>query len=56
MTYILIEDHDSTRLIKKVNALLVAGWYCQGGIGYNAIKGLYLQAMVIDGEHILSTH
>ena len=48
MTYILLEDHDSARLIKKVNALLVAGWCLQGGIGFNAINGLYLQAMVIN--------
>lgn len=49
MTYILIEDLDSARLIKKVNALLVSGWQLQGGIGFNAIKGLYLQAMVMNG-------
>jgi hypothetical protein len=54
LNYILLEDHDSALLIKKVNALLVAGWQCQGGIGFNAVKSLYLQAMVI-GEHILST-
>lgn len=47
MTYILIEEADSTRLIKKINAMLVAGWLCQGGIGYNARNGLYLQAMVM---------
>lgn len=53
-TYLLLEDKNSTQLIKKVNALLVAGWQCQGGIGYNAISGLYLQAMIID-EHFLPT-
>lgn len=47
MTYILIEEHDSTRLIKKVNAMLVAGWHLAGGIGYNAKDGLYLQALVM---------
>ena len=51
-TYILLEDKDSTQLIKKVNALLVAGWQCQGGIGFNAVNSLYLQAMIID-EHLL---
>jgi len=50
MTYILLEHADSTELIKKINMLLVAGWYCQGGISFNTIKGLYLQAMVINGE------
>ena len=47
MTYILLEEKDSTQLIKKVNAMLVAGWYLQGGIAFNADKGTYLQAMVI---------
>lgn len=47
MTYILIEEHDSTRLIKKVNAMLVAGWQLQGGIAYSASKDLYLQALVM---------
>lgn len=51
-TYLLLEDKDSTQLIKKVNALLVAGWQCQGGIGFNAVSSLYLQAMIID-EHFL---
>ena len=54
MNYILIEDVNSANLIKKVNALLVAGWVCQGGISYNADKKLYLQALII-GEHILSS-
>lgn len=53
MNYILLEEADSTILIKKVNALLVSGWQCQGGIGYNAVNCLYLQAMVIS-EHFLS--
>ena len=51
-TYILLEEKDSTQLIKKVNALLTAGWQCQGGISFNAINGLYLQALIID-EHLL---
>ena len=49
MTYIVLEDLDSARLIKKVNALLVAGWSLQGGVAFNALKGLYLQAMVMNG-------
>ena len=52
MNYILLEEHNSTQLIKKVNALLIAGWVCQGGISYNPTKQLYLQALIID-EHIL---
>lgn len=54
VTYILLEETDSTRLIKKINAMLVAGWRLQGGIAYNADQQLYLQAMVIYedmGEH-----
>lgn len=47
MTYILLEEADSTRLIKKVNAMLVAGWVLQGGIAFSATKNLYLQAMVM---------
>lgn len=47
VTYILIEEHDSTRLIKKVNAMIVAGWRLQGGIAFNADSKLYLQAMVM---------
>lgn len=47
ITYILLEEHDSTRLILKVNAMLVAGWRLQGGIAYNADNQLYLQAMVM---------
>lgn len=52
-TYIVIEEKDSTRLINKINAMLVAGWQAQGGVAFNAVAGLYLQAMVMD-EHILS--
>lgn len=47
MTYILVEDKDSTRLIKKINAMLVSGWILQGGVAFNAINGLYLQAMIM---------
>lgn len=50
MTYIIIENPNSTELIKAVNALLVAGWQLQGGIAFNAIKGLYLQALFINGD------
>ena len=47
ITYILLEEHDSTLLINKINAMLVAGWRLQGGIAYNADQQLYLQAMVM---------
>ena len=47
MTYILIEDRNSTELIKKINALLVAGWELAGGVAFNADQKLYLQAMII---------
>lgn len=47
LTYILIEEKDSTILIKKINAMLVSGWRPQGGIGFNPVKSLYLQAMVM---------
>jgi hypothetical protein len=47
ITYVLIEEHDSSRLIKKINAMLVAGWRLQGGIAFNADSKLYLQAMII---------
>ena len=47
MTYLLLEESDSSILIKKVNALLVAGWLPQGGISYNTSKHLYLQALVM---------
>lgn len=53
-TYIIVEDTDSSRLIKKVNAMIVAGWHSQGGIAFNAVKSLYLQAMVMyygEGKH-----
>lgn len=49
MTYIIVENKDSTQLIKAVNALLVAGWRLQGGVAFNAISGLYLQAFYING-------
>lgn len=49
MTYIIVENKDSTQLIKAVNALLVAGWRLQGGVAFNAIRGLYLQALYING-------
>lgn len=49
MTYIIVEHEDSTKLIKMVNAMLVVGWRTQGGVAFNAIKGLYLQALTIDG-------
>ena len=48
MTYILIEEEDSTMLINKINAMLVAGWKPQGGISFNPIKHLYLQAMIME--------
>jgi hypothetical protein len=48
VTYILIEETDSTILIKKINAMLVAGWQLQGGIGFNSIKQVYLQAMIME--------
>jgi hypothetical protein len=48
MNYIVIEDRDSTELIKKINALCVAGWLPQGGIAYANNRDLFLQAMVID--------
>ena len=48
LTYILIEESDSTVLIKKINAMLVAGWRPQGGIGFNAVNHLYLQAMIME--------
>lgn len=51
MNYIVIEDKDSTQLIKKINALCVAGWRPQGGIAYSSGKDLYLQAMVIEEQH-----
>lgn len=47
ITYILLEEKDSAILIKKINAMLVAGWRPQGGISYNTVKHLYLQALVI---------
>ena len=53
-TYIVIEDHDSSRLIKKVNAMIVAGWHMQGGVAFNAVNGLCLQAIVMyfsEGKH-----
>lgn len=50
MNYIVIEDKDSTQLIKKINALCVAGWRPQGGIAYSNSKDLYLQAMVIEEQ------
>lgn len=49
MTYLIVENKDSTQLIKVVNALLVAGWRLQGGVAFNAIKGLYLQVLYING-------
>lgn len=49
MTYIVIENPNSTELIKTVNAMLVAGWRLQGGVAFNTIKGLYLQALYING-------
>lgn len=50
MNYIVIEDKDSTQLIKKINALCVAGWRPQGGIAYSSRADLYLQAMVIEEQ------
>lgn len=47
MTYIIMEDTDSTRLIQRINAMLVSGWELQGGVAFNAIKGLYLQALIM---------
>lgn len=51
MTYIILERHSSTDLIKMVNSLLVAGWQLQGGVAFNTIKGLYLQALYINGDN-----
>ena len=53
ITYILIEEHDSTVLIKKINAMLVAGWQLQGGIAYNADNRLYLQAMIMNEKDFI---
>jgi hypothetical protein len=50
MNYIVLEDVDSTELIKKINALCIAGWRPQGGIAYANDKSRYLQAMVISGD------
>lgn len=47
ITYLLIEENDTVVLIKKLNALLVAGWRPQGGISYNTNKHTYLQAVVM---------
>ena len=49
MTYIILEHKDSTQLIKAVNAMLVSGWRLQGGVAFNALSGLYLQALYING-------
>lgn len=49
MTYIVLENKNSTELIKSVNALLVAGWRLQGGVAFDAIHGYYLQALYING-------
>jgi len=53
-TYIIVEDKSSSELIKKVNAMLVAGWSPLGGIAFNADKGLYIQALLMHyGAYII---
>ena len=55
MTYIIVENKNSTQLIKAVNALLVSGWRLQGGVAFDAIHGYYLQALYINGV-VNATH
>ena len=45
LTYNIVQDTDPVKLVTRVNALLLAGWFLIGGLGYG--DGIYMQAMGI---------
>ena len=45
LTYNIVQATDPAIMVTKVNALLLAGWFLIGGLGYG--DGLYTQAMGI---------
>ena len=45
LTYNIVQDTNPVTMVNKVNALLIAGWFLIGGLGYG--DGLYTQAMGI---------
>ena len=43
--YSVVLAHTVPELIVKTNALIALGWQPQGGIAFDAIRSLYMQAM-----------